>query len=82
MRTSLLMRVGLKACTVCVISASFTPVLCAVCLQDKASLAVAIKTCKNCTSDSVREKFLQEARKMQFCVFVSVSHITLALNAC
>uniref|UniRef100_A0A3Q4MT74 Serine-threonine/tyrosine-protein kinase catalytic domain-containing protein n=1 Tax=Neolamprologus brichardi TaxID=32507 RepID=A0A3Q4MT74_NEOBR len=43
------------------------------------SLAVAIKTCKNCTSDSVREKFLQEARKMQFCAFVSVSHITLAL---
>lgn len=79
------MRVGQKAC--CVISASFTvyhlltPVLCAVCLQDKASLAVAIKTCKNCTSDSVREKFLQEARKMQFCAFVSVSHITLALNA-
>ncbi|XP_054984267.1 focal adhesion kinase 1 isoform X3 [Sorex araneus] len=25
------------------------------------ALAVAIKTCKNCTSDSVREKFLQEA---------------------
>uniref|UniRef100_A0A3Q3GPE0 Protein tyrosine kinase 2 n=1 Tax=Labrus bergylta TaxID=56723 RepID=A0A3Q3GPE0_9LABR len=28
---------------------------------DKPSLPVAIKTCKNCTSDSVREKFLQEA---------------------
>ncbi|EMP37067.1 Focal adhesion kinase 1, partial [Chelonia mydas] len=25
------------------------------------AMAVAIKTCKNCTSDSVREKFLQEA---------------------
>lgn len=32
-------------------------------LQDKPALHVAIKTCKNCTSDSVREKFLQEARK-------------------
>uniref|UniRef100_A0AAX7W1I8 non-specific protein-tyrosine kinase n=1 Tax=Astatotilapia calliptera TaxID=8154 RepID=A0AAX7W1I8_ASTCA len=32
---------------------------------DKASLAVAIKTCKNCTSDSVREKFLQEALTMR-----------------
>lgn len=30
-------------------------------LQDKPALPVAIKTCKNCTSDSVREKFLQEA---------------------
>ncbi|XP_068431985.1 protein tyrosine kinase 2aa isoform X2 [Clinocottus analis] len=29
------------------------------------SLAVAIKTCKNCTSDSVREKFLQEALTMR-----------------
>ncbi|KAM9383741.1 focal adhesion kinase 1-like isoform 1-T1 [Pholidichthys leucotaenia] len=32
---------------------------------DKGSLAVAIKTCKNCTSDSVREKFLQEALTMR-----------------
>ncbi|XP_029022592.1 protein tyrosine kinase 2aa isoform X8 [Betta splendens] len=32
---------------------------------DKPSLAVAIKTCKNCTSDSVREKFLQEALTMR-----------------
>lgn len=32
-------------------------------LQDKPGLHVAIKTCKNCTSDSVREKFLQEACK-------------------
>ncbi|XP_030596995.1 focal adhesion kinase 1-like isoform X2 [Archocentrus centrarchus] len=32
---------------------------------DKAPLAVAIKTCKNCTSDSVREKFLQEALTMR-----------------
>lgn len=30
-------------------------------LQENPSLSVAIKTCKNCTSDSVREKFLQEA---------------------
>lgn len=29
--------------------------------QENPALAVAIKTCKNCTSDSVREKFLQEA---------------------
>uniref|UniRef100_A0A672T3N4 Focal adhesion kinase 1 n=1 Tax=Sinocyclocheilus grahami TaxID=75366 RepID=A0A672T3N4_SINGR len=29
------------------------------------SLTVAIKTCKNCTSDSVREKFLQEALTMR-----------------
>uniref|UniRef100_A0A3Q2Y590 Focal adhesion kinase 1 n=1 Tax=Hippocampus comes TaxID=109280 RepID=A0A3Q2Y590_HIPCM len=33
--------------------------------QDKPALAVAIKTCKNCTSDSVREKFLQEALTMR-----------------
>ncbi|XP_028256340.1 focal adhesion kinase 1-like isoform X9 [Parambassis ranga] len=32
---------------------------------DKPSLNVAIKTCKNCTSDSVREKFLQEALTMR-----------------
>uniref|UniRef100_A0A8B9P965 Focal adhesion kinase 1 n=1 Tax=Apteryx owenii TaxID=8824 RepID=A0A8B9P965_APTOW len=29
------------------------------------AMAVAIKTCKNCTSDSVREKFLQEALTMR-----------------
>uniref|UniRef100_A0A8C5PJS7 Focal adhesion kinase 1 n=1 Tax=Leptobrachium leishanense TaxID=445787 RepID=A0A8C5PJS7_9ANUR len=29
------------------------------------TMAVAIKTCKNCTSDSVREKFLQEALTMR-----------------
>uniref|UniRef100_A0A671S4W4 Focal adhesion kinase 1 n=1 Tax=Sinocyclocheilus anshuiensis TaxID=1608454 RepID=A0A671S4W4_9TELE len=29
------------------------------------SLSVAIKTCKNCTSDSMREKFLQEALTMR-----------------
>ncbi|XP_040844490.1 focal adhesion kinase 1-like isoform X9 [Ochotona curzoniae] len=29
------------------------------------ALAVAIKTCKNCSSDSVREKFLQEALTMR-----------------
>ncbi|XP_078811341.1 focal adhesion kinase 1 isoform X10 [Oryzias latipes] len=32
---------------------------------DNPALAVAIKTCKNCTSDSVREKFLQEALTMR-----------------
>ncbi|KAM3858061.1 focal adhesion kinase 1-like [Diretmus argenteus] len=32
---------------------------------DKPALSVAIKTCKNCTSDSVREKFLQEALTMR-----------------
>uniref|UniRef100_A0A8C4ENK1 Protein kinase domain-containing protein n=1 Tax=Dicentrarchus labrax TaxID=13489 RepID=A0A8C4ENK1_DICLA len=32
---------------------------------DKPALNVAIKTCKNCTSDSVREKFLQEALTMR-----------------
>ncbi|XP_057683491.1 protein tyrosine kinase 2aa isoform X6 [Corythoichthys intestinalis] len=34
-------------------------------IPDKQALAVAIKTCKNCTSDSVREKFLQEALTMR-----------------
>ncbi|XP_077598940.1 protein tyrosine kinase 2aa isoform X10 [Stigmatopora nigra] len=34
-------------------------------IPDKPALAVAIKTCKNCTSDSVREKFLQEALTMR-----------------
>uniref|UniRef100_A0A8C4SV41 non-specific protein-tyrosine kinase n=1 Tax=Erpetoichthys calabaricus TaxID=27687 RepID=A0A8C4SV41_ERPCA len=29
------------------------------------TMSVAIKTCKNCTSDSVREKFLQEALTMR-----------------
>jgi hypothetical protein len=29
--------------------------------QDNPALSVAVKTCKNSTSDSVREKFLQEA---------------------
>nr|XP_019957551.1 PREDICTED: focal adhesion kinase 1 isoform X4 [Paralichthys olivaceus] len=33
--------------------------------SDKPALPVAIKTCKNCTSDSVREKFLQEALTMR-----------------
>ncbi|XP_054446518.1 focal adhesion kinase 1 isoform X6 [Pteronotus mesoamericanus] len=32
---------------------------------ENSALAVAIKTCKNCTSDSVREKFLQEALTMR-----------------
>ncbi|XP_073780631.1 focal adhesion kinase 1 isoform X9 [Danio rerio] len=32
---------------------------------DTPALSVAIKTCKNCTSDSVREKFLQEALTMR-----------------
>ncbi|XP_014905875.1 focal adhesion kinase 1-like isoform X3 [Poecilia latipinna] len=32
---------------------------------DKPPLPVAIKTCKNCTTDSVREKFLQEALTMR-----------------
>ncbi|XP_029104059.1 protein tyrosine kinase 2aa isoform X13 [Scleropages formosus] len=32
---------------------------------DNSSMSVAIKTCKNCTSDSVREKFLQEALTMR-----------------
>ncbi|XP_030639160.1 focal adhesion kinase 1 isoform X1 [Chanos chanos] len=35
-----------------------------VCPENPA-LSVAIKTCKNCTSDSVREKFLQEALTMR-----------------
>ncbi|XP_061670524.1 focal adhesion kinase 1-like isoform X2 [Syngnathoides biaculeatus] len=34
-------------------------------IPDKPALAVAVKTCKNCTSDSVREKFLQEALTMR-----------------
>ncbi|XP_070604463.1 focal adhesion kinase 1 isoform X6 [Erythrolamprus reginae] len=29
------------------------------------AMAIAIKTCKNCTSDSIREKFLQEALTMR-----------------
>ncbi|XP_036394356.1 focal adhesion kinase 1-like isoform X3 [Megalops cyprinoides] len=32
---------------------------------DNPPLSVAVKTCKNCTSDSVREKFLQEALTMR-----------------
>lgn len=45
--------------------------------QENPALAVAIKTCKNCTSDSVREKFLQEA-----CKFLEISvelHLTFYL---
>ncbi|KAJ8290772.1 hypothetical protein GJAV_G00017320 [Gymnothorax javanicus] len=34
-------------------------------IPDNPPLAVAVKTCKNCTSDSVREKFLQEALTMR-----------------
>ncbi|XP_041102444.1 focal adhesion kinase 1-like isoform X2 [Polyodon spathula] len=33
--------------------------------SEDTSMSVAIKTCKNCTSDSVREKFLQEALTMR-----------------
>ncbi|XP_043923186.1 focal adhesion kinase 1 isoform X4 [Protopterus annectens] len=33
--------------------------------SENPAMAVAIKTCKNCTSDSVREKFLQEALTMR-----------------
>ena len=32
-------------------------------VQENPALSVAVKTCKNSTSDSVREKFLQEARE-------------------
>lgn len=32
--------------------------------QENPALSVAVKTCKNSTSDSVREKFLQEACKI------------------
>ncbi|XP_064201963.1 focal adhesion kinase 1-like isoform X5 [Anguilla rostrata] len=34
-------------------------------IPESPPLAVAVKTCKNCTSDSVREKFLQEALTMR-----------------
>lgn len=44
--------------------------------QENPALAVAIKTCKNCTSDSVREKFLQEA-----CKFLEIS-VELHLTFC
>lgn len=33
-------------------------------LQENPALSVAVKTCKNSSSDSVREKFLQEACKI------------------
>lgn len=46
--------------------------------QENPALAVAIKTCKNCTSDSVREKFLQEACKF-FETFVQLL-LTFYLN--
>lgn len=46
--------------------------------QENPALAVAIKTCKNCTSDSVREKFLQEACKFVG-TFVELS-VTFYLN--
>ena len=42
------------------------------CLAGEPALSVAVKTCKNSTSDSVREKFLQEARK--FLVWMHSSH--------
>lgn len=52
-------------------------------LQDKPAQHVAIKTCKNCTSDSVREKFLQEARKdVPEGVWVSVLFLLLSICAC
>uniref|UniRef100_A0A3B3YFJ1 Protein kinase domain-containing protein n=1 Tax=Poecilia mexicana TaxID=48701 RepID=A0A3B3YFJ1_9TELE len=38
---------------------------------DKPPLPVAIKTCKNCTTDSVREKFLQEACNSALHFFIS-----------
>lgn len=45
----------------CIMCNGLSCATCICALQDKPALAVAIKTCKNCTSDSVREKFLQEA---------------------
>lgn len=39
-------------------------------LKENPALSVAVKTCKNSTSDSVREKFLQEACKFLLCVFL------------
>ena len=39
------------------------PAFCACVDQEDPALSVAIKTCKNSTSDSVRAKFLQEARE-------------------
>lgn len=45
--------------------------LCLCFLQENPALSVAVKTCKNSTSDSVREKFLQEACKCLLCVHVS-----------
>uniref|UniRef100_A0A8C1QYG3 non-specific protein-tyrosine kinase n=1 Tax=Cyprinus carpio TaxID=7962 RepID=A0A8C1QYG3_CYPCA len=49
------------------------------------ALSVAIKTCKNCTSDSVREKFLQEACECQITDTqqpVTALHICVFPNGC
>lgn len=45
-------------------------------LQENPALSVAVKTCKNSTSDSVREKFLQEACKLCVCVCLSCGGVT------
>lgn len=47
--------------------------------QENPALAVAIKTCKNCTSDSVREKFLQEACK--FLEILLELHLSLSVKS-
>uniref|UniRef100_A0A8D3C749 non-specific protein-tyrosine kinase n=1 Tax=Scophthalmus maximus TaxID=52904 RepID=A0A8D3C749_SCOMX len=47
---------------------------------DKPALPVAIKTCKNCTSDSVREKFLQEACKTTVDISFVSTLKTMSLN--
>lgn len=55
--------------------------LCICILQENPALSVAVKTCKNSTSDSVREKFLQEACKLLVCVcHVTFQQILIVKN--
>ena len=46
-------------------------------LQENPALSVAVKTCKNSTSDSVREKFLQEACRSLLWVLLT-HYLTIA----
>lgn len=69
---------GVYISPVCSLSHTHTPcatdpkitylLWCIYVLQENPALSVAVKTCKNSTSDSVREKFLQEARMFLVCV--------------
>lgn len=64
---------------------SYLNIFSLLCCQENPALSVAIKTCKNCTSDSVREKFLQEACECQITDTqqpVTALHICVFPNGC